>query len=151
MLVHHSVTVFLLVSSFSLNYVRMGLLVLLYHDVSDVLPCLTKTTNYLGYKKITLFFYANMCVVWFLARLYYYPRVIFITALALDPWRTSQLICVACLSVLVVLHAYWFHLFLKMGAIVLKSKGHTATDLTEHRADRAHSLGDVSSPPSIPN
>jgi hypothetical protein len=137
MLVHHSVTVFLLVNSFALNYIRMGLLVLLYHDSSDILGCMIKMTNYLGWKKATLIIYPNMCFVWFMMRLYYFPRFIMYTALGLHPPRPEQLFSVGCLTVLCGLHAYWFYLFMKMGYLALKTKGKQMKDLSEDKDDSA--------------
>jgi len=141
MFVHHAVTVFLLVSSFAGNYLRMGLLVLMYHDSSDVLGCLIKMTNYLGWKKTTLFIYPNMCTVWFIMRLYYFPRVIFVTALALYPRNKTQMTSVVCLSVLTCLHAYWFYLFLRMGYDALVGKG--ITDLSEEKKKQSRSSSPI--------
>lgn len=79
MFVHHLVTIALVWLSYSYNYVRIGTLVLLLHDSSDVVIDLLKLANYLkleglrGGFLVELFFLTNF-VTWAYTRLYVYPR-----------------------------------------------------------------------------
>jgi ceramide synthetase len=136
MLVHHSATVFLIASSFLGNYVRCGLLVLLYHDSSDVLGCLIKMTNYLNWKTTTLIIFPNMCLVWFVARLYYFPRFLLYTATYQKPFSLTQWVSFPAMTCLVCLHSYWFFLFMKMAYVAITTKGKQVQDLSEDKLDK---------------
>ena len=134
MLVHHAATVFLIASSFFGNYIRIGLIVMMYHDTSDILGCLIKMTNYLGWKKTTLVIFPNMCLVWFVTRLYMFPKLCLTTAVWIKPFSLTQYLSFPCMFCLCCLHAYWFYLFMQMGLRAIKSKGANTKDLSEDKA-----------------
>ena len=138
MLVHHSSTVILIVISFMGNYIRGGMCVLLYHDTSDILGCLIKMTNYMGWKKTTLAIYPNFVIVWIMTRLYYFPRFIMITwgSNLSEHADTAQIVAYPLMWTLVILHAYWFYLFMKMGWVSLMTKGKDIQDLSEAKLDK---------------
>ena len=119
----------------------MGLLVLYVHDVSDIFVDLLKMTNYLKVEGargwfITEISYVSCVVSWVYYRLYQFPfRAIYasfveplrlltkhprqaITVLGLE-WLPPDLPLYtemnALLFTLLVLHIYWFHLFLMIG------------------------------------
>ena len=123
------------------GYLRVGLLVLYVHDVSDIFVDLLKMTNYLKVEGargwfITEIAYVSCVVSWVYYRLYQFPfRAIYasfveplrlltkhprqaVTVLGLE-WLPPDLPLYtemnALLFTLLVLHIYWFHLFLMIG------------------------------------
>ena len=79
MYVHHIVTIVLVAGSYSFNYLRIGVVVLLVHDLSDVPLDLMKILNYLKCEGTKGFFlveaaYAGNLVSWVYLRLYHFPR-----------------------------------------------------------------------------
>ena len=73
MMVHHFVTVALIVGSYMSSYSRIGLLVLLVHDSSDVFVCITKAFHMCNWKKCSHVQFVVMVLVWAYTRLYLYP------------------------------------------------------------------------------
>ncbi len=127
------------------GYLRVGLLVLYVHDVSDIFVDLLKMTNYLKVENakgwfLTEISYVTCVVSWMYYRLYQFPfRAIFasfveplrllakhpresITFLGLE-WFPPDLPLYtemnALLFILLGLHIYWFHLFLMIGYRIL--------------------------------
>ncbi|KHJ94061.1 Longevity-assurance protein [Oesophagostomum dentatum] len=82
LIIHHFVTIGLLSSSFLINFVRVGTLVLISHDVADILLEFGKLTRYDRHLKGL----TNACFVvfltgWMITRLGYYPLVLVRSAL----------------------------------------------------------------------
>ena len=78
MYVHHLVTILLVWASYSNNYMRVGVVILLLHDFSDIFLDLLKICNYLkleGRKGCFLleFTYACNMLMWAYLRLYIFP------------------------------------------------------------------------------
>ena len=73
MMVHHFVTVALIVGSYCFTYCRIGMLVLLVHDSSDVFVCICKASHMCGWKKVSHTAFVFMVTIWFYTRLYLYP------------------------------------------------------------------------------
>uniref|UniRef100_A0A7S0IMP8 TLC domain-containing protein n=1 Tax=Calcidiscus leptoporus TaxID=127549 RepID=A0A7S0IMP8_9EUKA len=78
MYIHHLVTIALIWMSYSANFVRIGIVVLLLHDSSDIVIDLLKLTNYMKLEGLRCGFIVELCFVsnfftWFYTRLYLYP------------------------------------------------------------------------------
>ena len=148
MFVHHSAAVVLIGSSFVANYIHAGLNVLLYHDTSDILACLAKMTNYIGWKKTTLAIFFPMCVVFGLTRIYFFPRFVFTTILneLMTNADMAQIVAFPCMVCLLCLHVYWFSLFVRMGYFAIM--GHLQ-DLTEEKLDHKKEIWERKESPSI--
>ena len=127
--------------SWSSGYLRIGLLVLYVHDVSDIFVDVLKLCNYLKLEGARCFFVTEVAYVscvagWMYWRLYQYPfRVIYgsytgmmgVTAFSARsphvilgiPVMTHDMPLLielfVLLGTLAVLHVYWFHLFLMIG------------------------------------
>ena len=112
-MLHHIITVGLIVFSFFNNYVRIGSLVLLIHDVSDIFGALTKVTMHCKYEIITIFNYIGMLSLWIYFRLYVYPFKVIRSALKQVPYphHEKNIFLILLMSSLVVLHVYWFITF----------------------------------------
>ena len=83
---HHLVTIALVGTSYAYNYLRVGVLVLYLHDVSDVVGDLVKIFNYLQLEGLRGLFLLEAAFVtllgsWFYYRLYRLPQVIWLGVL----------------------------------------------------------------------
>merc|ERR1712166_1078243 len=134
MMVHHVLTVGLILNSFICNELAIGLVVLTVHDTSDVVLDLMKMCNYLkleglhGFFFTELLFVSNTYVTWVYMRLYYFPRYL-IAAISYGPYRArcgndgswpgSSYYSGMMLHALLVLHWVWFLLLNQIGFRIL--------------------------------
>jgi hypothetical protein len=86
MFVHHLVTIFLVSTSYASNTLRIGLLIVLLHDASDISVDLLKMCNYCkldGAKNLFLveITFTLMMITWAYFRLYFFPFVIMRTVI----------------------------------------------------------------------
>lgn len=143
MFIHHVVTNLLIIGSSFFRFTRVGSMVFLVHDISDVPVDLSKLANFLKWKTTTALCFAAMVFVWCLTRLGALPFVIY-KSLIYESWMVCQSgvidpiyyihykpFFVVLVGLLIVLHLAWFTMFLQMGW-VLVSKGE-AHDLSEHK------------------
>ncbi|ETN86417.1 Longevity-assurance protein, partial [Necator americanus] len=122
LIVHHVVTIGLLSSSFAINFVRVGTLVLISHDLADILLEFGKLTRYdRNLKAVTNACFVVFLTGWIITRLGYYPLVLVRSALfdaaaliqpdyqLLDltqvPYAPRIIICL--LFILLLLHIFW--------------------------------------------
>ncbi|CAN0304989.1 unnamed protein product, partial [Hapterophycus canaliculatus] len=113
MLVHHLATLFLLTYSWLMSLVRIGTLIMLCHDVSDIFMETAKLFNY-AQKRFHWChlaadgFFLVFAGVFGFSRLYVFPKY-----LVLSVWRTtalseaSRLFFCGLLCTLLVLHVFW--------------------------------------------
>eukprot|EP01062_Namystynia_karyoxenos_P065412 TRINITY_DN5900_c0_g1_i1.p1 TRINITY_DN5900_c0_g1~~TRINITY_DN5900_c0_g1_i1.p1 ORF type:complete len:376 (+),score=130.50 TRINITY_DN5900_c0_g1_i1:91-1128(+) len=137
MVVHHVVTMLLIIGSWLRGYVRIGMLVLFVHDASDIFVCACKATHMCGMKKASHVLFVFMVVTWFYFRLYLYPTwVIWSVSTYPDPGKFGTLwwVFTGLMCILLVLHIWWFHLFMKMAWGIFKYK--EGKDLTETKEAR---------------
>eukprot|EP00903_Cladosiphon_okamuranus_P008001 g7720.t1 len=120
MLTHHVATLFLLTFSWLLSLVRIGTLIMLCHDVSDIFMETAKLFNY-AQKRFHWChlaadgFFFVFAGVFGVARLYVFPKY-----LVLSVWWTTalskpaRLFFCGLLCTLLVLHVFWFFLIMRM-------------------------------------
>ncbi|KAJ9471923.1 ASC1-like protein 1 [Diplonema papillatum] len=133
-----SLSVLLIVFSYAYSYARIGMLVLLVHDSSDVFVCLCKCFHMTNWKKCSHACFVIMVIIWFYARLYLYP-VWIISSIFQYPvlygfnfWFFGGL-----MTILLVLHIWWFHLFMKIAyGIFQHGSGKDLTETKEAIEDR---------------
>jgi len=143
MLVHHVVTNVLVIGSSRCRLTRIGSMVFLVHDLSDVPVDLSKLANFLKYKITTIACFTSMVLMWLATRLYVLPVTIYGAVLTkshyvmqegLSPvyyvfYRHTFYVLVA---FLILLHFAWFLMFLRMAyMIVTKFETH---DYSEHKS-----------------
>ena len=76
MLLHHIITLTLLLGSYHTNLIRAGLYVLYLHDINDIFLQLSKTLVYLEYKdNITDITFGIFIISWIYTRLYLYTSL----------------------------------------------------------------------------
>lgn len=136
MMIHHIVTILLVLGSLLHKEHPMGMLVLLVHDCSDIFLDMMKLANYFklenshGYFITEFCFFMNTFVSWPLIRLYYFPvKVIYEGTFVgygsqcgygnsiLERCYNVEGTCFGgglLLCVLAVLHVWWFFLMLRI-------------------------------------
>jgi ceramide synthetase len=125
MLLHHLMTVSLVALAYMMNYLSVSALVLLCHDFSDVFGYFMRITVDTDYKKVIIFAYASLLLSWFYMRLIVFPFNVMWCAIYINPIigdLPGALFLGLMVHFLVVLHAYWFYLFIQMGLKFAKSK-----------------------------
>jgi len=138
-IVHHAVTLFLIVCSYAVGHFRIGILILVCHDINDILLEVAKTFRYLYMDKSSTVVFAFFAVVWVFARLLYFPFVLvwsvtFRAAVVIAEKAQCKLDYTSfniLLYGLVVLHIYWFALIVKIIRKSLKDDG-GPTDIREN-------------------
>ena len=142
MLVHHVATNLLIFGSSHCRLQRVGSMVFLVHDLSDVPVDLSKLANFLKWKVTTIVCFFTMTLVWMITRLYLLPAVIvwsvfteshYVAATDLPPllYICHRHFFYVLLSLLILLHATWFTMFVRMFlTLVSKNEVH---DYSEHK------------------
>lgn len=118
MLLHHIMTVALVGLAYYMNYMTMSLLVLFCHDFSDVFGYLVRIFVDTEYKKLAVMWYICLLVSWFYLRLVVFPFDLIRVAVYMNPVSHEIYglgIMGSMLHILLILHAYWFSLFIRMG------------------------------------
>jgi hypothetical protein len=116
MAIHHVVTIGLIYFSHSLHLERLGLLVLLVHDVADIFLEAAKLLECVGLEFLATLCFSCLLIVWPVSRMYYFPVKIIRSWMVEHqpmnvPYYTPFLIA---LFVLQALHIYWFILIIKV-------------------------------------
>jgi len=145
LIVHHIATEFLLVYSWGWGLFRVGLLVLVLHDCSDIFLEGAKCFNYIGLKTITTVLFVLLVITFFICRLVLYPLVclrstlfeadVVIAAQGIHyEWYEKPLFN-GLLIVLFLLQIYWFRELLKVVRRALSGSA-----LSDHREQGAQSV-----------
>ncbi|CAL8345783.1 unnamed protein product [Merluccius merluccius] len=117
--IHHFATVFLLSFSYCANYIRIGTLVMLLHDSSDIVLESAKMLNYgSGWRKTCDIMFIVFAAVFLVTRLVLFPfRIIYTTMVlsmeSFQPFAGYYFFNVM-LTVLQALHIFWAYLILRM-------------------------------------
>ena len=143
MMLHHCVTVGLVLGSYVTDELNIGLIVLFVHDASDIVLDLMKMANYLKVEDTHGFFVTEICFVscvisWAYLRLYKFPCIIYYGVWLGIAEHCSHVVgsnnweavtntnfaapALILLSTLVVLHIYWFTLLIRIAIKLLTSK-----------------------------
>ena len=73
---HHVVTLGLMSYSYYLNFTRVGVMVMLVHDVSDIFLELAKLARYARVPALGHACFIVFTITWFASRVFYYPAVL---------------------------------------------------------------------------
>lgn len=157
MLGHHGLTLVLLGMSYTFRCHNIGVLVLVLHDLSDVLLEFSKLNVYLKVRggrrhavhdHMATIAFACFAITWFLMRLHYYPRKVMYAAstglFVKQVFPAHYLLFLGLLSVLLVMNLYWFGLIVLFTVRVLTGDIQELDDTREY--DVAEKL--CSSPPA---
>ncbi|XP_028398544.1 ceramide synthase 5-like [Dendronephthya gigantea] len=130
--IHHVVTISLMLFSYSCNFVRVGAVILLVHDVSDVILECGKVCKYLcGVLDIQKFcdvIFGVFAVVFFISRLIIFPwwvlRSVYLEAPISFGGTMPMYYCfMGLLLTLQAMHIFWFYLIARMAySFLIKGK-----------------------------
>ncbi|MBZ3872371.1 Ceramide synthase 1, partial [Sciurus carolinensis] len=145
MLIHHVVTLVLIVSSYAFRYHNVGILVLFLHDISDVQLEFTKLNIYFkarggSYRRLHAVLAdlgcLSFCFSWFWFRLYWFPlKVLYATchsSLLSVPDIPFYFFFNALLLLLTAMNLYWFLYIVAFAAKVLTGQMRELRDLREY-------------------
>lgn len=145
MLGHHSLTLMLLGMSYTFRCHNIGVLVLVLHDLSDVLLEFSKLNVYLKVRAgrrhalhdhLATASFACFAITWFVMRLHYYPRKVMYAAstglFVKQVFPSHYLFFLALLSVLLLMNLYWFALIVLFTVRVLTGDIQELDDTREY-------------------
>ncbi|CAF1389224.1 unnamed protein product [Rotaria sordida] len=126
MFLHHIATIMLLSFSYIANYVRVGSLVLVIHDCADYWLEGAKMAIYTRSRQISDAMFMIFVIVWFITRICYYPYKILYTTLfegvsILESCPAAYYVFNGLLSLLYVLHNFWFYHICRIAITALNS------------------------------
>jgi len=141
MALHHLLAIALLAISYISNAIRIGILVLLVHDVGDIVGYSMKMVVDTSWKILIIINYILLLITWFITRLAIYPawviRCSYVEARQQSVPVHGWLIQNVMLIMLFFLHIYWYSLFLVMGKTFLKT-GKTV-DIQDNKTHKRNS------------
>lgn len=108
--IHHTLTLVLLTLSFICNWYRIGSLLILLHDASDICLDAAKVAKYSKYDKASNTIFVIFFVVWMATRIGLYSRIVYsssVEAPSLLPMFPVYYIFNSLLLMLFVLHCVW--------------------------------------------
>ncbi|EPY76817.1 LAG1 longevity assurance 4-like protein [Camelus ferus] len=149
--VHHFITITLIVFSYSANLLRIGSLVLLLHDSSDFLLEACKLFNYTHWRRTCDTLFIIFSLVFFYTRLVLFPTEIIYTTYYesianLEPFF-SYYFFNTLLMLLQLLHVFWSCLILRMIYSFMK-KGQMEKDVRSDVEESDSSDGEAA--PEVP-
>ena len=126
MLLHHIATITLISFSWVSNKVRVGMLVVVLHDMADVALEIAKMFLYANFQKVSTTMYSVFAFTWIVTRLYIYPKYVLYTTMVELPKiigiAPADILMIAFLIVLQMLHVFWTYFLIK-GILNFKKKG----------------------------
>jgi ABC-type multidrug transport system fused ATPase/permease subunit len=133
MILHHTVTITLIWFSYAIGYTRIGAIVFILHDCSDIILELSKATHYV---KLTIFgspaknfLFPVFAFTFFITRLVLYPLRVLVPAYfevtQVIPDAPYVMLFNVFLWTLEAMHLFWFYLILRIvyRALAVKQLG----------------------------
>jgi hypothetical protein len=127
MLLHHTVTMYLYGFSYMFNVWETATVIAYLHDCCEITVSLTRLFTETEYKKTTVGIFLTNSAIWFYVRLIVFPQLIYtcwVTPVDFGHWCILP-IYVFMLSCLVLLHAFWFKMFVDILFYQVYKKGST--------------------------
>eukprot|EP01025_Chloroclados_australasicus_P039071 TRINITY_DN4036_c0_g1_i1.p1 TRINITY_DN4036_c0_g1~~TRINITY_DN4036_c0_g1_i1.p1 ORF type:complete len:317 (-),score=14.33 TRINITY_DN4036_c0_g1_i1:494-1444(-) len=125
--VHHILTSAVIILSFSIKFLRGGSMMLLAHDIGDILLEASKLSKYSGLETLASILFVVFTLQWLVLRLGYFPFILLGSTFRQLPEIVGYFpplahVIQTFLIIIVVIHVYWFGLILKVlyNAVVLK-------------------------------
>lgn len=130
--IHHIVTVALMTLSDYARFRKVGLVVLLLHDIPDIITYCIKASIQADIKPLIYFFYATLLPTWGYYRLYLLMMLVIYIATEAPLTQSDRIVFTSLLTVLLALHYFWYGQFILM-AMNSKKKGIKDTTETEDK------------------
>lgn len=121
---HHVVTLFLIVYSYQLNFMKVGCMVFLVHDINDIFMEAAKMARYCGKPSLCTALFIVFMLSWFASRIYYFPVYIIRSCLTEPITLVAEVYNInpnphyalfnGLLIFLFGLHCYWSYLILRI-------------------------------------
>jgi len=156
MLIHHVTTIALLCFSWTCNLTRCGTLVLLLHDLADILLECAKLFNYAKFTVLCDLCFGVFALSWIVTRLWIFPAWILYSTTVEAPQLVEMFpayyIFNGLLSVLLVLHVIWTYFILKLPYNALYKKEKVKDTRSDSSGETCSSSDDeLDHPPSSSN
>jgi hypothetical protein len=135
LLIHHIATITLIGISYVYGFHRIGILVLYSHNINDIFLEAAKLFNYIGFTYLANINFVFLIISWIMSRLYFLPFHVVHNVYydAYDVFVKNQdhilqyYIGVGCLTMLCIMHLYWFFLICRIAYKAVK-EGKTEDD-----------------------
>ncbi|GFN80442.1 ceramide synthase 6 [Plakobranchus ocellatus] len=118
MIIHHIVTILLIYFSWACNFVRVGSLVIVVHDLADPWLSIAKMAKYTKHQTTCEIFFAMFILTWITSRIFIYPLwVLNASAIEIHDYVTTfpaYWFFNGLLIVLQLLHIMWTYLILSI-------------------------------------
>jgi len=143
LLLHHFVTIFLIHFSYVVGFHRVGLLVLICHDINDIIFELGKTYVYREKEPHTTITFVMIMIVWVISRLTIFPFVVIKSTIfeivEFIPFEIAPFLISFNISLLFLLglHIYWFYLMINMAFRVLTGREKGVVDSRETETSKS--------------
>ena len=139
MFIHHMATIILMSFSWACNFFKIGTLVLIIHDTSDIFLETAKLCKYGGAKELSELFFGSFALSWFITRLGIYPTwVIYsvtVEAPQLVQYFPAYFIFNGLLSLLLLLNIMWAYLIIKVVYNAYKTSDTIANDIRSESSE----------------
>lgn len=127
MFIHHIATIMLISGSYITNMTKIGAIIMLVHDVSDVFLEFAKLAKYAKLVKTTTVGFALLAISFITTRMVIFPAyvirgVIFEGMVILKPFCGFLIVLTGFLLVLQILHLYWFTHLIRTAYALLVGK-----------------------------
>lgn len=122
MLLHHSLTLWLMVLSYIDGHHRIGLLIVFLNDASDIFVYLTKCLGDTVFFKTSIVSYAGLLLSYGYFRLIVFPASLLPSLLHESNFSpVGRYLYIGFLCCLTLLHAHWFILLVKIGLNLVRT------------------------------
>ncbi|GFR72072.1 longevity assurance protein [Elysia marginata] len=146
MIIHHIVTILLIYFSWACNFVRVGSLVIVVHDLADPWLSIAKMAKYTKHQTTCEIFFAMFILTWITSRIFIYPLwVLNASAVEIHDYVTTfpaYWFFNGLLIVLQLLHIMWTYLILSIafqkltiGTIEKDIRSESDSELSESSED----------------
>jgi ceramide synthetase len=132
MLLHHLITVFIVLASYNIGFYRVGAVVQLLMDPADVFLHAAKLSKYCNHTFLADRLFEAFAVSFFVTRLIMYGYVVWASVFEVREYTVLPMsgnACVVGLVVLYGLNAWWFSLVIKVAVKI--ARGGNAEDIRE--------------------
>eukprot|EP01084_Bolivina_argentea_P204528 349291_1 len=130
--IHHWVSLILIILSYYCGLIRIGVVILLLHDPADIVLQSAKFFKLIQMEALCNFFFALLCVTWLSTRIIIYPYHCMLSGF-IDFWRLhsgcdmnvriTAYVLTGLMCILYCLHLHWFKLLVQAIIRIIKGKG----------------------------